>query len=1041
MATVNFLGACVTSFNANMGWGTTPTTVEINLVEDTDEDNEGGNLFTRPATGTIATFKIEDFKFDGIIQNWRESRSPAGNPIFTVNLIDPREILEGVQIIVNGYSNKVLGIPNIINVYGYLENKKFGSAQADETGMPWSNIRSALSELTQLDPAGDYGGPIVYRDVRFGLDLSNLPTLPLDYKIGGDTNISVMDYITEVCDAASHDFFFKLEKGLIWFIKIYTISRKKQAQIGKISEFISNNPEYVSADVGLENVNADCGKMLVGGQVHEMYYQTLNGTGQNATIWPYWGLQENGDIILGTGINNEHKFTVYSGHVMIEGMPDYYTMDVGELRAALHSRASWELYLDVYNENKQSIHYQKATRLNIKPTLSAVKFLQQLESGSQSIRLTDVINSMEGSGNSEHENNIQIVYEFVKQYADEYYGKKFMVRIPFVFVATNDDGVVKTSRKPVDSAFISETDWPKAISLNLLPFNVDPLYNEEGKIVAYVKFENANELDFSEVGNDNVILSQDEKTAFIKCKVEPDIVFLTYKNGFSPRAIVELPGQVKRLTGEYSENDFGIIQLLLQQSEKLTGIKPTPTVQQIANSVGTDGFIYGLRGAALLPNAASVPLEDTQKTYGPWTSYGANGHMSFEQDTSLVPWNFGGDYTTLNTVASSRVNEVLANLTTIESGSIEYPGAPVFDMGQQLIDSGPYITNITISVGTDGIKTRYRMEIWTPRYGKLSNFYTNRITKLAQKQNLQRRRNRIALNASMKKAAFNKAIANKYRTGKSRAMSANSTHMFIAGQTQAYKIPASGNTSISGMKTVHSHQIAMLPHYAAKHNIGEDYKDKGACSLDAIFRVFSTDSGANNMPKFEAPKTSGEINIDSLNPFIKNDFGYLIEGDIVKSGLSPSSSGFNHNNIRSIALRGPLIVAGWGYDTDDNPVPGKSGEFLEGYKKDTANWKVGPVDLRWDDNLKLWAAGGGAKFKIGIASSLIRSPLYIPGSGVAATSGLAKIYNSVDSIIKHDNSEINDYVLNIDTSKTITPECIMILTKSNGKYIPIYIGN
>lgn len=110
--------------------------------------------------------------------------------------------------------------------------------------------------------------------------------------------------------------------------------------------------------------------MLVGGQVHEMYYQTLNGTGQNATIWPYWGLQENGDIILGTGINNEHKFTVYSGHVMIEGMPDYYTMDVGELRAALHSRASWELYLDVYNENKQSIHYQKATRLNIKPTLS-----------------------------------------------------------------------------------------------------------------------------------------------------------------------------------------------------------------------------------------------------------------------------------------------------------------------------------------------------------------------------------------------------------------------------------------------------------------------------------------------------------------------------------------------------------------------------------------------------------------------------------------------------------------------------------------------
>lgn len=111
-------------------------------------------------------------------------------------------------------------------------------------------------------------------------------------------------------------------------------------------------------------------------------------------------------------------------------------------------------------------------------------------------------------------------------------------------------------------------------------------------------------------------------------------------------------------------------------------------------------------------------------------------------------------------------------------------------------------------------------------------------------------------------------------------------------------------------------------------------------------------------------------------------------------------------NQRFMALRGPLVIAGWGFDTEGYPVPNASGEPQEldneGYPKRIASpaddtggfqdypgtilgknqqwdddkgqwsdpikedkfykgwglrsdlWPVGPVDLRWDHNRKVW---------------------------------------------------------------------------------------
>ncbi len=97
---------------------------------------------------------------------------------------------------------------------------------------------------------------------------------------------------------------------------------------------------------------------------------------------------------------------------------------------------------------------------------------------------------------------------------------------------------------------------------------------------------------------------------------------------------------------------------------------------------------------------------------------------------------------------------------------------------------------------------------------------------------------------------------------------------------------------------------------------------------------------------------------------------------------------------RPVGLRGPLVMGGWGYDIYGKPVPNlrddadykyndensanygrtryyppalqaktESGarrdhkHFLPHHMRRSDRWKVGPVDLRWDPNRKVWVGG------------------------------------------------------------------------------------
>jgi len=65
------------------------------------------------------------------------------------------------------------------------------------------------------------------------------------------------------------------------------------------------------------------------------------------------------------------------------------------------------------------------------------------------------------------------------------------------------------------------------------------------------------------------------------------------------------------------------------------------------------------------------------------------------------------------------------------------------------------------------------------------------------------------------------------------------------------------------------------------------------------------------------------------------------------------------SGIRAVGFKAPMVLSGWGYDTNGNAVPSSGGALHPEAAYNPNVWKTGPVDLRWDDARKVWTGGGG----------------------------------------------------------------------------------
>jgi hypothetical protein len=153
-----------------------------------------------------------------------------------------------------------------------------------------------------------------------------------------------------------------------------------------------------------------------------------------------------------------------------------------------------------------------------------------------------------------------------------------------------------------------------------------------------------------------------------------------------------------------------------------------------------------------------------------------------------------------------------------------------------------------------------------------------------------------------------------------------------------------------------------------------------------------------------------------------------------------------NDGMRVMALKGPLLMQSWGYNTHGKPVPNlsdtdietnrgifhsKTDYFMPGWLNKSHTWPVGPVDLRWDENRAVWTAPPSYRLINGILDCALASSIYTEGS----TTGIARIN------LRASDNEMTDTAGNIvagDTLKIPVKDLTGQTTASGEKILAMY---
>jgi len=197
-------------------------------------------------------------------------------------------------------------------------------------------------------------------------------------------------------------------------------------------------------------------------------------------------------------------------------------------------------------------------------------------------------------------------------------------------------------------------------------------------------------------------------------------------------------------------------------------------VEGVNKANGGHAATAGSVGAAFVhPIAAGVPLKSNTRTYGPWYVVGANpGSVSCEIDDGLVPWEYGG-ISFMNAAGIAKVQNSATSMQFGDRGEVTIPGYPNLSVGSPLTyyaptanrphaissraltikqkqwararatygevywampalpaGGGASVTNINVSVGTQGVTTSYSVSTFSPVFGRFSKGNADRIKQI-----------------------------------------------------------------------------------------------------------------------------------------------------------------------------------------------------------------------------------------------------------------------------------------------------------------------
>jgi hypothetical protein len=301
--------------------------------------------------GVPVYFKHDNFEFNGIIQSWTNAGGASGTKSYTVIIESPSNLLNNAQMILGDYSGTIFrrlpkddygfpgyarlntgeiyggsilqqNIPNIINVYGYLESLgSYGNSGRNEEGIPALNVINGMQALLsssnpddsifkfspfarivgriptfQSDGSyinGSYSMGIIggsydrFGQLRLGYSLDATALLDnnaynlLQYYRISQNSITVQEFLANICTSIGRDFYISLElningSSIIPVITVNTVSTLTQTYDNSISSFIdwakSQNTDISAYSKGKSyNSNNPVRSMIIGGKQQRLY--------------------------------------------------------------------------------------------------------------------------------------------------------------------------------------------------------------------------------------------------------------------------------------------------------------------------------------------------------------------------------------------------------------------------------------------------------------------------------------------------------------------------------------------------------------------------------------------------------------------------------------------------------------------------------------------------------------------------------------------------------------------------------------------------
>ena len=328
------------------------------------------------------------------------------------------------------------------------------------------------------------------------------------------------------------------------------------------------------------------------------------------------------------------------------------------------------------------------------------------------------------------------LYDSVYKVASEYYGQVFFTPLPF------EPGGQRNNLRFINEDIQYEAAWEISESawLEDKPVGDVTFYDGDGRFKSVAKyplkpnssrFGNNYLADYSNMGADYGF--GDSNIYTTKGGADKDLYWI---HG-NPWALIRTNCQIREYDA-LTTQDFGITilsQMFFNDGEIGPGIDVmVPPAAYI--TPGKEPTTVPIPPAVMLPTSIGIPQQSTRYKWGPWYAYSSKkGKAEVVMDESLRPETFGS-LETLDLVAKATTYMGLPQMAAVESGSVELAEFPAYNIGDRFgaagsdDGTGPYITNMSISIGTDGCKTTYKFNTWTPNFGKLAKYNIDRISRI-----------------------------------------------------------------------------------------------------------------------------------------------------------------------------------------------------------------------------------------------------------------------------------------------------------------------